>query len=440
MSKTVAQRLIAGEHYGCATWAAVARQFGVGERGLRGVRALLTAQGRVVSLRPLSNIGKPDNSATDGLGDEFGATYRDADNRIEIPIPNDGSAVPNEGMRWPSVERFDTGETEPLLPVIPQRHAVKGVSSLVDGVTGEIRQQWIKTRYERDPIADITEAFASIKDGLPQTDAPIPAPNRTSDRLLAAYLLGDSHVGMHAWSQDAGSNFDLKIAERNLTGLVGHLVDIAPPAQRALIVNIGDYFHTDNRNNTTTRGTPVDVDGRWVKVLSVGIRIMRRIIDRALAKHDHVTVINEIGNHDTHASLFLSLALAQFYENEPRVHIDCSPEMFHWYRFGKVLIGTHHGHMVKPADLLGVMVSDRAQDWGETLWRYFFTGHIHHERSREFPGMLWRSLRASSTSDGWHRASGYRSAQELCVETFDIEDGLINRCMVGVPKDLGRAA
>jgi hypothetical protein len=205
-------------------------------------------------------------------------------------------------------------------------------------------------------------------------------------------------------------------------------------------VNIGDYFHADNRGNTTTAGTPVDVDGRWAKVLSVGIRIMRRNIDAALRKHQHVTVINEIGNHDTHTSIFLSLALAQFYENEPRVTIDTSPEMFHFYRFGKVLVMTHHGHTVKPKDLPSVMACDRPEDWGQTAFRYIYTGHIHHEKSHEFPGVFWRSLRSTATSDAWHRGQGYRSAQELSLEILDAEEGLVNRHIVGVPKNLGVAA
>jgi hypothetical protein len=448
---TLAERLLAGEHHGCRDWNEVAIKLGVSDRQLRAVRKIYADRKQPFSLRPLSNIGKADishrdvNDCTD-VGRRSHAQENSHAHESSAAERQDSSvctpSAPAAGNRWPSVAEFDA---EPIqfsatLDPIPSGFAVHKVSTLIDGQTGEIKQQWIKTRNERDPIADLAAAFASIKDELPRADTPIVAPVSTRERLLAAYLLGDSHVGMHAHWADAGSNFDLKIAEHNLTSLVGQLVDLGPPAKQALIVNIGDYFHSDNRGNTTTKGTPVDVDGRWVKVLAVGIRIMRRIIERALAKHEHVTVINEIGNHDTHASLFLSLALAQFFENEPRVHIDCSPQMFHWYRFGRVLIGTHHGHLVKPADLLGVMVTDRAQDWGETLWRYWFTGHIHHERSREFPGMFWRSLRASSTSDAWHHGQGYRSAQELSVETFDIEDGLINRHMVGVPKNLGRAA
>lgn len=362
---------------------------------------------------------------------KFGALQENVNEKLTNS--DDGAERVN---RWPNLTAFD--EQVPLEP-IPERHIVKGVSTLVDP-DGNVMQQWIKTTRDNDPITDMIEAFKSIKDELPRADTKQAVPAYTNERLLSAYLLGDCHVGMRAWRGDAGANFDLDIAERNLTELTAHLTDLAPASKHALIVNIGDYFHADSRTNTTTKGTPVDVDGRWPKVLAVGIRIMRRIIDRALQKHEHVTVINEIGNHDTHTSIFLSLALAQFYEDEPRVHIDTSPRMFHYYRFGKVLVMTHHGHNVKPRDLPGVMASDRARDWGETEFRYIYTGHIHHERSCEFPGVFWRSLRSPASSDAWHDSMGYRSAHELCLEILDMDRGLVNRHNVGVPRDLGVAA
>jgi hypothetical protein len=430
---------------GAPSWNEVARRLGVSSDALLGAKVrAINAGAFVPTLGELqrsttNNLAGPSSKLADGhtqIGDaDTQGGYQDVDNLIDGAIQGGDSLFAN-GERWPNLDAFDA---EWAHQAAPDGFNVKGVSTLYDA-EGNVKQQWVKTRRESDPIADILVAFESIKDELPRVEVAQPAPVRCNEKQLATYLLGDCHVGMRAWRGDAGANFDLDIAERNLTELTGHLVDLAPSAQHALLINIGDFFHADSRTNTTTKGTPVDVDGRWSKVLSVGIRIMRRIIDRALQKHEHVTVINEIGNHDTHASVFLSLALAQFYENEPRVHIDTSPRSVHYYRFGKVLIATHHGHLIKPADLLGVMVCDRPEDWGETLYRYFFTGHIHHERSREFPGMLWRSLRSPASSDAWHDSMGYRSGHELSVEIFDAERGLVNRHIVGVPKNLGAAA
>lgn len=319
----------------------------------------------------------------------------------------------------------------------PDGFHVRGVSTLYDR-DGEIAAQWVKTgRTPDDPIKAVTEAFQALRDELPRATELPTAPAVTNDDLLSVYLVGDGHVGLHAWHEDAGENYDLEIAERNLNGLTDRLVSLAPASSKALLVNIGDYTHSDNRANTTTRGTPVDVDGRWIKVVRASIGTRVHHIKRALEKHAEVYTIDEIGNHDTHVSLFQALALALYFENEPRVHVDVSPQLFHWFRFGKNLIGTHHGHTVKPQDLLGVMVSDRAQDWGETLYRYFYTGHIHHERVREFPGMLWESLRSPAPSDAWHRGQGYRSGHDIKLDVLHHEYGRIQRHTVGIPRMLG---
>jgi hypothetical protein len=244
--------------------------------------------------------------------------------------------------------------------------------------------------------------------------------------------MGDPHLGMLAWPAETGNAFDLAIAERNLFAAVDRLVDLAPRTQKALIENLGDFFHADNKNSTTTKGTRLDTDGRWPKVLATGIKLMRRVIDRALQKHEHVTVINEIGNHDDHTSIVLSIALAQFYEHEPRVSIDTSPQSFHWYRFGKCLIGTHHGHNVKLTDLPGVMAVDQAKAWGETEHRYWHVGHVHHDALKELPGCTVETFRTLAGKDAWHAGQGYRAGRDMKLIVLHKDHGEVGRHTVGI--------
>jgi hypothetical protein len=245
--------------------------------------------------------------------------------------------------------------------------------------------------------------------------------------------MGDPHLGMFAWAQETGQNFDLKIAEANLVGAVDHLVGLAPPAEEALIINLGDFYHTDNQTNRTARsGHALDVDSRWSKVLGVGIRAMRRCIDAALKKHARVTVICEIGNHDDHSSVMLAHCLSQFYERDPRVTVDVSPAKFHWYRFGRNLIGTTHGDTAKPDRLPAVMACDRPKDWGETEHRYWYTGHVHHDSLKEYPGCIVETFRTLAPGDAWHRGQGYRSGQDMKCDVLHREFGRINRHVVGI--------
>jgi hypothetical protein len=315
----------------------------------------------------------------------------------------------------------------------PDGFHVKGVSTFY-GADGELRGQWVKTSRDPDQrlqaLMDAIQRVAEPFTGL--ADPVRPAAAHDAD-LLAVYPMGDPHLGMYAWSRETGNDFDLDIAERNLVTAVDHLVSLAPPAAEALVVNLGDFFHADNASNQTARSHhTLDVDTRWSKVLGVGIRTMRRCIDRALEKHARVTVICEIGNHDDHSAVMLALCLANYYEREPRVTIDTSPAKFHWYRFGRCLLGVTHGDTVKAEKLPGIMACDRAAEWGETTHRKFYTGHVHHDSLKEYPGVTVETFRTLAARDAWHHGAGYRSERDMKCDVWHREWGLVNRHIVGI--------
>lgn len=318
--------------------------------------------------------------------------------------------------------------------VIPKGYHVKGTSTLYDA-NGIPTNQWVKT--QKDPAADrletLLKAIPKITAPFKGKSAKVKCPRKTDADTLAAYLIGDPHVGLFSWEAETGTNHDLKIAEGEFVAAIDALVDVAPASENALIFNAGDFFHADNQENKTARsGHTLDVDTRWAKVLEVGIRIMRRNIDRALEKHKTVTVINEIGNHDDHSSIVLSLCLADYYNNNPRVKIDTSPSPFHWFRFGKCLIGTTHGHNVKAADLPLVMANDRKQDWAETEHRVFYCGHVHHDTVKELNGVTVETLRTIAPRDYWSHSKGFRSGQDMKVDVWHRDYGRVTRHTVGI--------
>ena len=361
---------------------------------------------------------------------------REANTSIEISMSDPGAefdeAKTDPNIRKPDVSRFPSlaAFDDPPLPAMPDGHRVRGVSTLVDA-DGQTKAQWIKTTAVDDGRKDWLEAIREMAGDLPRIE-PVEWTEPNEADTLSAYLVGDPHAGLMAWHEDAGENFDLKIAERNLVAAFGKLIALAPPSREGLIVFIGDNTHSDGQSNTTTKGTRVDVDGRTIKMMRTIVSIARRSIEMALVKHERVHFIVERGNHDELLSAMLALALGLLYENEPRVTIDQSPEMFHWYRFGSVLIGTHHGDKAKPMDLLGVMAVDRQADWGETRHRRFYCGHYHHLITKEVPGLVVDYLPTLAASDAWHRSMGYRSSRAMYMDVFDRNDGHVNRHIVGI--------
>jgi len=318
-----------------------------------------------------------------------------------------------------------------MTKTVPEGFHVKGVSTLY-GADGAVAAQWVKSSKDKDNLDTLMEAIQSIADPLRGEAKPIKSPKVADEDLLVVIPFGDPHFGLHAWHEESGEDFDLKIAERDLVSAMDEMMRVSPHAKQALIISCGDMFHSDSNAGTTTKGTKVDVDSRWPKILSVGIRAMRYCIDAALKKHEHVTFVPVCGNHDAHTSLVLGLCLQAFYEREPRVEIDVQPGRYHYYRFGNCLIGMTHGDTVKKEQLPGIMAFDRKEDWGQTEHRTWVTGHIHHETVKEFPGVTVESFRTLAARDAWNTMSGYRSGRDLRMDVYHRLDGRIDRHIVGI--------
>lgn len=362
---------------------------------------------------------------------------------VEIPI-----YVDEAGLDKSCLDNLELGPagiapvtSEAAHKAAPEGYAVKGVSTLY-GADGSVVQQWVKTsREDQDKIKIFEEAVSRICEPFKDYADPIAAPAYRNDDLLCALVLGDSHFGQYSWKPETGEDFDLAIAERNTFAAVDHLVSLSPPGSEAVIVNVGDYFHNDDSSNATKRsGHQLDVDTRWPNVLSVGIRAMRRCIDRALEKHSIVRVVNALGNHDDHSAVMLSICLANFYAREPRVVIEPSVSEFNFIRHGACLIGITHGHTMKPQQMKDVMAVDRAKDWGETRHRHVYSGHVHHDELLELAGCTVEKVGTLAAKDKHAARSGYRSQRSMKCDWWHREHGRIVRHVVGVEQLEARAA
>jgi hypothetical protein len=310
---------------------------------------------------------------------------------------------------------------------VPPGYHVRGTSVLRDGHGNPILT-WEKTAQDKDAqLEALLAAVDTLGEKLPREPmVEAPATDLDSD-LLCVYPLGDPHIGLYSWAAETGQNFDLVIAERSLVEAVDRLVMLAPAAETAIVLNLGDFFHSDSQANQTARAhNKLDVDSRWARVLSVGIRTMCRVIDRALEKHGKVVVRCEIGNHDDHTSIVLAITLAHHYADNPRVEINTSPAQFWRYRHGRCLIASTHGHTCKPKNLPAIMAADWPGDWGATEHRRWYVGHTHQEQVQEFPGVTVEVFRTLAAKDAWAAAAGYRSRRDMRLHVWHAERGLIN--------------
>ncbi|QGZ66288.1 oxidoreductase [Paraburkholderia acidisoli] len=319
--------------------------------------------------------------------------------------------------------------------VVPDGFRVQGVSTYYDD-EGKPRGQWVKSAVDHNRAEELVREAVSVLSENVRGLAPITeSPKRVLGDLLCVYPFGDPHVGLYVWAKECGEAFDLEIGRRLTLGAVDRLVSSAPPAETAILLLLGDVFHADDGTNRTPQHhNPLDVDSRYVKVLQVGIETYRHAILRALEKHARVVVKAIPGNHDPHAIWSLAFTLSAYFSNESRVEVDLGPAKHWYYRFGKVLIGSTHGDTTKHGQLGGIMACDRAKDWGETLYRYWYTGHIHSKSVTELPGVLCESFRTLAAQDSYAAGHGYRAGRDMQCIVHHREFGEIerHRCDVGM--------
>lgn len=315
---------------------------------------------------------------------------------------------------------------------MPEGQVVKGVSSLVDA-DGNIVQQWIKTKTD-SVVPDLTAALKAAFEQYEGGAKLIPAPKTSDAEFLSAYPIADQHVGLLAWGAETGEDYDLKIGVQRLRESMAQLVSQSRPSRNGLILNLGDWQHTDDQKNMTPRsGNLLDVDSRYFKILTAGVQLMMDCIDLALTKHEHVLVRNLPGNHDPHASIALTVALSAFYSKNPRVTIDDDPGDFFFFRFGETLLGATHGHRLKPDRMAMTLATRCRKDWGETKFRYFYFGHIHHETAKEVGDVRCESFQTLASNDAHHASGGYNSGKSLQCITLHRQQGEVGRHRVNVP-------
>ncbi|ORE89953.1 hypothetical protein ATO13_23811 [Stappia sp. 22II-S9-Z10] len=309
---------------------------------------------------------------------------------------------------------------------LPIGQRIKGVSTLYDA-GGNVAMQWVKT--SADGALDSTvDAIRSAFDAYAGRAEIVPPPAQANSDLLTVYPIVDHHLGLYAWAEETGEDWDLSKSEAALRDCLAQLVAASPSSGTAIVLNLGDFFHADSHEARTPRsGHALDVDTRHAKVLRTGVRLMIWAVELALSRHDHVVVRCLAGNHDPESSLALAAALAVFFEANPRVTVDDSPSLTWFYRFGRVLLGATHGHTIKPARQPGVMATSRPADWGETTFRYFYSGHIHHETALEADGVLCRTFQTLAARDAWHAGSGYLSGRSMTAITHHTDQGEICR-------------
>ncbi|HAB1162235.1 TPA_asm: winged helix-turn-helix domain-containing protein [Salmonella enterica subsp. enterica serovar Enteritidis] len=320
-------------------------------------------------------------------------------------------------------------------PVISKRVAdgfgIKRVSALVRG-NGEEVLTWVITEQDKERQL---EAMHAVIDGMKSDITPVsavpPPKKRQNEKLLNLYTVSDFHLGMLAWADESGDDWDMKIAEDLFSKWFDAAFQKAPDAGVGVINLLGDFAHFDSLDAVTpASGHVLDADTRYQKLVRYMIRMVRRVVNMALVKHKSVRLLIVQGNHDESGMIWLAEMFNTLYDNEPRVFVDTSPDVYKMVQHGKTTLFFHHGHKARFDAIEPVMIAKFRKAFGESVYSYAHVGHLHHQKIVESRNMIVEQHRTLAAKDAYASRGGWMSGRSANVITYSAEYGEVARLTI----------
>ena len=290
---------------------------------------------------------------------------------------------------------------------------------------------WIKTKVEdQHRLAVMQEVVDSLKEDLPKY-VPVVYQGAGNQELLNLFVVTDYHLGMKAWHEETGADWNIYVAEQLLLDWLGTAVKHAPHADTAILANLGDFMHWDGYEAVTpTHGHVLDADTRFQKLVRVAIRTIRRMIDMLLEKHKQVHVLMADANHDPASGAWLRELLASVYEEDPRITVDTSADTYYCYEHGETALFFHHGHKRGIGDVDRVFAGKYRQAFGRAKHAYGHLGHFHSNELKESSLMIVERHRTLAAPDAYAAKGGWLSGREAKVITYSKNHGEVFRISI----------
>ena len=317
-----------------------------------------------------------------------------------------------------------------MIHTVPEGYAVKGVSTYYNK-EGKPAGQWVKSSLRHEALLEaLRDAVGALKEEI-EPLAPVAAPGMVLKALCNLYTFTDYHIGMLAWHEEGGEDWDLAIAEETIMKAYAYMIQTSPQASHGVINIQGDFLHTDGKTPVTpAHGHVLDADSRYPKIRRAAIRIIREMVRMALERHSTVHLVIAEGNHDEEGTGWLSDMMAVLYENEPRLSVNNSALPFYCHQWGKVMLGIHHGHKVKNEALPLLFAAQFPEVWGATKRREIHCGHRHHRDEKEYNGVTVVQHPTLAARDAYAARGGWIADRAAWAITYHKEYGPVGRIMV----------
>lgn len=287
-------------------------------------------------------------------------------------------------------------------------------------------------KREVDQINLIETIKESLADDLPKAKPFSQSFRNLNSELLNGFFITDYHLAMMAWAEETRSaDWDLKIAEQLLVDWFAAAIETSPDAKDAMFAQMGDWTHWDSMNTVTPgHGHLLDGDSRSQKMVRVSIRLTRKIIEMLLAKHERVFLFNLSGNHDEYTGALSREMWHMHYEDEPRIVVDNTADLYHVHEHGDVSLFMHHGHKRHLNNIDHVLAGRFREVFGRTKFSYAHVGHRHSHQIKETNLMKIEQHPTLAPEDAYASFGGWSHKREASRITYHRKFGEVSRSTI----------
>lgn len=360
---------------------------------------------------------------------DSGITRRETAKRLGISERNVYKMI--ERIKGNAVKRGYSPEHD-MTHVVPEGYKVKGVSTYYNE-DGKPTGQWVKSATDEERRAQaLLEAVENAATALPKFK-PAKPPKQVDENLASLLTITDFHLGMKAWKDSDGDDWDLKIARDVFLNAIHDMLNASPKSGTGILNQLGDFLHWDGLVQVTpTSGHHLTGDDRYSKLVELSISVMTEAVHMMLKNFGRVVVVQAEGNHDLASSVWMRKFIKHRFQDEPRVEVIDNEFPYYAYQHGEIMLGFHHGHKMKMAQLQKLFASEPRfrKLWGASKHAYIHCGHLHHERVLDDAGCTVEQHPTLAARDNYASSHGYVSQRGAKVITYDKSDGEVHRVTV----------
>ena len=238
-----------------------------------------------------------------------------------------------------------------------------------------------------------------------------------------------------SWRQETGEDYDLHIAKDRFNQCAYDFVNRCKglTIKKIIVVTLGDLLNADNDNQTTTKGTFQQTDGRIAKIFDATLDMLIDFVT-VLGGIAPVEVIYIPGNHDRVTGYMLLRSAEMAFCKDKNITFDTTPNTQKFKLVGVNLIGWTHGDMPKQ-NMANWLWHSARREYGLSKFSEVHAGHFHSLQTKEakkdfiqedeIGGIIIRYLPTICNASYWEHQQGYTPARKtLMAFMWNEETGL----------------